>query len=111
MARERLCKVCGGWHRLDAWPSECFVERRVARADFPTPMMSLDSMDPLRSMVDGQLYDSKSALRRSYRERGYIEIGNETQKMPEPPKGDPKARKQAVVTGLKKAGVWDELRD
>lgn len=25
--KTRLCKMCGGWHRLDAWPHNCRKER------------------------------------------------------------------------------------
>lgn len=25
--KTRLCKMCGGWHRLDAWPHNCLPER------------------------------------------------------------------------------------
>ena len=31
----------------------------------------------IESMVDGRVYDSKSALRRSYKEQGYIEKGDD----------------------------------
>lgn len=34
-----------------------------------------DSMDPIKSMLDGRTYDSKSSLNRSYKERGYEETG------------------------------------
>lgn len=34
-----------------------------------------DTMDPIKSMLDGRIYDSKSSLSRSYKERGYEETG------------------------------------
>lgn len=54
-----------------------------ARSDLPCPMLMIDSMEPTRSMADGQVYTSKSALRATYRASGnpqgkeYIEVGNE----------------------------------
>jgi hypothetical protein len=111
MARERLCKTCRGWHALDAWPEECWQPRNVARADFPTPQISGDSMSPVKSMVDGLHYDSKSALRRTYRDKGYIELGNDhlperaPQRLPKP------ERMGKIKTAMEKAGVWDQLRD
>lgn len=36
-----------------------------------------DKIWDLQGQHDGQVYDSKSALRRSYRERGLIELGND----------------------------------
>ena len=41
------------------------------------PHVISDTMDPIRSMADGLLYDSKAVYRRSLRDRGLIEVGNE----------------------------------
>lgn len=57
------------------------IRHRGARADFPCPMVIRDNIDGLQSMADGRVYDSKSALRRSYtadgnpQGRDYQEIG------------------------------------
>jgi len=64
-----------------------------------------DEMDrPVRSMADGKLYTSKSALRRSYRASGnprgvqYDEVGNDPARFrqPDPPKPDPKAVNDSI---------------
>lgn len=80
---------------------------RVARPDDPdrrshlsAPMIQTDSIE-IKSMVDGRIYTSKAALRRSYRERGYIEVGNEQQR---PPKKAPPDRK-GVRNALRKAAA------
>jgi hypothetical protein len=70
------------------------VMRRVrnetdCRSHLPAPMIQTDNIE-VRSMVDGKTYTSKSSLRRSYRQAGYIEVGNEEQK---PPKKAPPDRK------------------
>ena len=57
------------------------IRQRGARSGFPCPMVIRDSMDDIQSMADGRIYDSKSALRRSYTAEGnpqgrdYQEIG------------------------------------
>ena len=51
--------------------------RQPARSDLPIPMISRDQMDPVQSMLDGKMYDSKSALRSTYRQAGVIEVGND----------------------------------
>ena len=57
------------------------IRQRGARSGLPCPMVIRDSMDDIQSMADGRVYDSKSALRRSYtadgnpQGRDYQEIG------------------------------------
>ncbi|UPK02389.1 hypothetical protein [Bradyrhizobium sp. 170] len=34
-------------------------------------------MDPVQSQLDGRMYDSKSALRATYRATGVTEVGND----------------------------------
>lgn len=48
-----------------------------ARSDLPAPRIATDIMEPVQSMLDGRLYDSKSALRATYRQAGVVEIGND----------------------------------
>jgi hypothetical protein len=63
-----------------------------------------DEMPPTRSMADGQIYTSKSAMRRSYRASGnpqgreFVEVGNDPARFrqPEPPKPDPKAINDSI---------------
>lgn len=62
-------------------PVEKPIRHRGARSGFPCPMVIRDNIDGLQSMADGRVYDSKSALRRSYtadgnpQGRDYTEIG------------------------------------
>lgn len=39
-----------------------------ARSDLPSPLIASDSMPPGQSQLDGKIYDSRSALMRSYRD-------------------------------------------
>ena len=73
-----------GYNQID-WrplpPVDKPIRQRGARSGFPCPMVIRDSMDDIQSMADGRIYDSKSALRRSYTAEGnpqgrdYQEIG------------------------------------
>lgn len=63
-----------------------------ARGDFPTPMISGDSIGQhVQSAADGKWYDSKAALRATYMPSGnpqgirYNEVGNEVQPIAPPP--------------------------
>lgn len=57
------------------------VEKRAfahpARSNLPAPMLIRDCMEPTKSMLDGQIYDSKSRLRATYKAAGMIEVGND----------------------------------
>jgi hypothetical protein len=77
MARERLCKVCRNWHELDAWPHNC-MKAAPNRSELAAPMLIRDCMDETRSMLDGKVYDSKSSLRKTYKQAGVVEIGNDS---------------------------------
>lgn len=75
-----------------------------ARSSLPCPMVIGDSVE-IKSMVDGKIYTSKAALRRSYRERGYIEVGNEELKPPPKPKPDRKKIRESVEKAFSRAGI------
>jgi hypothetical protein len=47
------------------------------RSDLPCPRLASDHMAPVQSQLDGRMYDSKSALRATYRAAGVIEVGND----------------------------------
>lgn len=77
MPRERLCRQCRQWHDMDEpWPVECLPPARPAPR-LNAPMLIADGMDAVQSMLDGRHYDSKSALRRTYKDAGVVEVGNE----------------------------------
>lgn len=86
------------------------VEKHLAgqpiktRSSLPCPMIMSDHIE-IKSMVDGQTYTSKSALRRSYRENGYIEVGNEEMKPAPKPKPDRKAIRHSVRKALSQVGI------
>jgi hypothetical protein len=68
------------------------------RSDLPCPRLMSDIMPPVQSQVDGRVYDSKSAIRASYRAHGVEEIGNDPARLKpfERPKTDRRQIKQTV---------------
>ena len=99
---ERWCKVCDGWHSLEEpWPSACVRHHNDKASDLPSPMIISDHLDNLQSQSDGKIYTSKRALRRSYREQGMVEIGNEKQVNTV----REKTKIKGVITALEKAAA------
>jgi hypothetical protein len=75
------------------------------RGQFATPMVVHDQCE-VKSMVDGQIYTSKAALRQSYREKGYVEVGSEDiTKHVKPPQKDRKKLRESIARGLSQAGI------
>lgn len=77
MARSRFCRICKDFHDVDqAWPQAC-VGHFGHQARDPGFYIQSDTMDGIRSMADGRMYDSKSRYRADLKARGLIEVGNE----------------------------------
>jgi len=79
-----------------------------------------DEMDhPVRSMADGKVYTSKSALRRTYLASGnpqgvrYTEVGNDPArlKQPEKPKADIAGIRDSVEKGVARYRRGERPRD
>lgn len=98
--RERFCRLCGNWHSLEAWPSAC-TPVETARSALPVPFVASDGMRPVQSMLDGKMYDSKSALRATYRAAGMIEVGNDASRLR--PKSAPAPDREGIRASLRKA--------
>ena len=88
-------------------------ERNLARSSLPAPMLISDNLEPTQSMVDGQYYTSKAALRSTYLPSGnkegarFVEIGGDaaiTKPSPKP-KPDRNAVKAAVGKAFSQAGL------
>lgn len=78
------------------------VETRTpARSHLPAPMLNRDQMDPVQSMLDGKLYDSKSRLRATYKAAGMIEVGNDPARFAK--KEKPKIDRKGVRDTIRKA--------
>ncbi|RWI60254.1 MAG: hypothetical protein EOQ93_03055 [Mesorhizobium sp.] len=51
------------------------------RSHLSAPMINSDTMSEVQSMLDGQMYTSKSKLRQTYREAGVVEVGDDPQRL------------------------------
>jgi hypothetical protein len=60
-------------------------------------------MGAVRSMTDGQMYDSKSALRKQYKRAGVVEVGNDSSITNPKPFRRPKADRKAISDSVDKA--------
>ena len=58
-------------------PAPVKVRHEAKRSDLPSPRLASDVMEPVQSQLDGRMYDSKSALRATYRAAGVTEVGND----------------------------------
>lgn len=74
------------------------------RSHLPSPQFIRDCIE-VTSMVDGKTYTSKSALRKSYRAGGYVEVGNEELKSPPRPKPDREGIRNAVRRAASQVGL------
>lgn len=74
----RLCKFCDELHDIHNWPDNHREWVMDNRSELAAPMIITDSMKPIQGMHDGRIYDSKRALRASYRDHGVVEVGDDS---------------------------------
>jgi len=60
-----------------------------------------DAMPPVQSMLDGKMYDSKSAIRATYKASGATEVGNDPARFKPRPK--PKVDRKAIKDSVERA--------
>jgi hypothetical protein len=92
-------------YALIDWSKPIEIERKrvtePARSDLPFPRIISDVMEPVQSQLDGKFYDSKSALRATYRANNCIEVGNDPQRFKRRERSKPDESK--IKTTLEKA--------
>lgn len=92
-------------YALIDWSRPIETERKPSlppkRSDLPFPRIMSDVMEPVQSMLDGKMYDSKSALRATYRANGCVEVGNDPSRLKPRQKAKPDRRQ--IKTTLDKA--------
>jgi hypothetical protein len=76
------------------------------KSNMPCPHIISDSIE-VKSMADGQVYSSKSELRRSYKQHGYVEIGNEEIRPPKKPAPNKNEIKDTVKKAFAAVGISD----
>jgi hypothetical protein len=106
MARSRSCRACGGWHDVaEPWPSACVSHFGVVGAD--APYVRTDGMDPIRSMADGKIYDSKSGYYQSVRRADCEIVGNDRAGFGPRPEFKPQGVAQSIKKALAQHGMGD----
>lgn len=73
--------------------------RQASQGQLCAPMIISDGLGVrgVQSQVDGKFYDSKSNLRRHYRQSGVVEVGNDVPKDRGPKRWtEPNARKKRM---------------
>lgn len=84
----------------------------VARSGLHAPMVISDTMDPVQSQLDGKHYTSKSKLRRTYREGGVVELGNDAPLTKAPVAGpDEKTLRETVEKSFAAVEKMDNVHE
>lgn len=114
-AGKKYCRVSQTWldaaefDRRYADYEERVYQRQPRQGELCTPMIVADGMKPVQSMTNGEIYDSKSSLRKEYKRANVIEVGNDVQMKKSEPSISEKQlakerRKGSVARALSKAG-------
>lgn len=114
-AGKKFDRVSGTWldpqefDRRYAEFEERAFQRGANQGELCAPMVILDGHKPVMSMTNGQVYDSKSALRAEYRRAGVVEVGNDVPTKKAAPSRDDrdrakKERRAAAGRALSKMG-------
>jgi hypothetical protein len=75
--RCRSCRYCGKIHESAPVYEFCSQEIQKQRSHLATPMIILDTQNDIKSMADGKIYSSKSEMRKVYKQKGLIEVGDQ----------------------------------
>lgn len=82
--RQRKCKVCGGWHRLSAWPHNCMSER-PPRAKLAAPSIAPRFEEFVAGTHDDPVIINDRRDKRNYMERhDLVEYDTGVKPPPEP---------------------------
>ena len=102
---KKFCRVSQTWldpeehARRYAEYEERVFQRQPSQGQLSAPMLISDTNKPVMSMTNGQIYDSKSELRKEYRRAGVVEVGNDV-----PTKRAEKTRDEKRVAREKRRG-------
>lgn len=106
---ERWDRLSAAWVPADEWQRRQWdredraFARKANQGDLATPMVIGDSHKPVQSMVTGRMHDSKSTLRREYREHGVVEVGNDVPTKRGKSYRRPEAENKLTFDALKRA--------
>jgi len=89
--------------RRAAW-DEMVFQSKANQGQLALPAVIGDGHKPVMSMTNGQIYDSKAALRAEYKRAGVEEVGNDVpMRKPKPTRHEIIAAKQSRKKSLAKA--------
>jgi hypothetical protein len=90
--------------KQDLVPAHLYHRPNKTRSSLPAPMVIGDTMEEgVQSQLDGKIYTSKSELRKTYRQAGVTEVGNDPQRLK--PFKKPKPDRKAIRTSVEKAAA------
>lgn len=102
-SRSKYCRKCTKFHDVAEWPADCMERQESKRSDLSAPTLIRDCMEPVKSMLDGKMYDSKSALRSTYKDAGVVEVGDDSSVMKPTAKLKQKPNRKEVKASVDKA--------
>lgn len=74
------------------------------RSELPAPMIIGDTMEEgVQSQLDGKIYTSKSQLRKTYKQAGVTEVGNDPARLK--PFKKPRPDRKQIRTSVEKAAA------
>jgi hypothetical protein len=89
----------GEWQQRQWAREDAAFARMSNQGELKCPMIAVDSMRTLQSQATGKWYDSKSSLRREYKQLGMIEVGSEPLK----PRAKPPIDRQKLRDDVRSA--------
>jgi hypothetical protein len=101
------CKVCGDMHDVYNWPGNHMPEQYDLRSELGAPyfisdnLESLGGLNGIQCQASGLHFTSKSKLRREYKARNVIEVGNDPAR--NKPFVKPKPDRKQIKEALHKA--------
>lgn len=101
----RKCRICSDLHEVKAWPEACWGHYGEAprQATYVRP----DGMDPVMSMVSGQIHDSRSAYYAEVRRAGCEIVGDDRAGFGPRPEAKSEGVAQSIKRALAQHGMGD----
>jgi hypothetical protein len=104
MPRQFFDRASGQWVDEEEYAfRRAMNTQQSARSDLPGPMIIHDTMEPVQSQLDGKFYDSKAALRSTYKAAGVVEVGNDSSVLDPKPFKKPKPKREEIKASVHKA--------
>lgn len=101
--RSRACRICKAWHDLaEPWPADCLGHFGVQAS--AAPMIRTDGMEPVRSMLDGKMYDSRARYYGTLKAAGAEIVGNDKAPFDSRPSFQPRGVGHSIKRAIEELG-------